>query len=172
MFTNYRIVKSNKYVDLKNKGDCIAVYDTDALGSEKELLIKALNSRHLNYRYFNGNNTDKLFIGVELPNFQKKQTFLKMLKKFKNHTTLTKAERKELYNIRKGYYLSKKYLDTPIIDNEYGIYEPLDLEDNYWDNKACSEWETMGSRIEYKKRLIWEVFPQFSHYKRIMYGEE
>lgn len=171
MFTNYRIIKTRKYVDLKNKGDCIAVYDTDSLGNEKELFIKALNSRKLNYRYFNGNNTDKLFIGVELPNFAKKQAFLKMLKKFKGHG-LTRAERKQLYSIRKGYYLSKKYLDTPITDEEYGIYEPMDLEDNYWDNKACSEWETMGARIEYDKRLFWEVFPQFSSYKRMMYGEK
>ena len=171
MFTNYRIIKTRDYVDLKNKGDCIAVYDVDTLGEQKELFIKALNSRHLNYRYFNGNNTDKLFIGVELPTFKKKETFLKMLKKFKGHG-LTKAERKELYSIRKGYYLSKKYLDTEISDAEYGLYEPISQYSDYWSNKDCSEWETMGARIEYDKKLFWEVFPQFSSYKRMMYGEK
>lgn len=171
MFNNFRIVKLNKYVDRKNKGDCIIIYDIDTLGDNRELLIKLLNYKKLPYNYFNGAATDKLFIGVSLNSYKRRQKFLKLLKQFKGHR-LTKAERKNLNSIRNGYYLSKKYLDEDVQDSEYGIYEPLDLQDNYWDNKDCSDWDTLPTRIKYKKRLIWEVFPELSSYKRMMYGEK
>ena len=172
MFEKYRLIKIDKYVNRKDKSDSIAVYDCDTLGENKDLFIRALNERRIPYRYFNGRGTDKLFIGVQLSSINAKTKFIRFLKAYNEYTGLTRAERRYLNNIRKGYYLSKKYLDTPITDDEYGIYEPLDLEDNYWDNKACSEWETMGARIKYEKKLFWETFSEFSHYKRIMYGEE
>ena len=171
MFEQYRLIKINKYTDRRDKSDSIAVSDTAILGENKDLFIRALNERKIPYRYFNGKNTDKLFIGVQLSSINAKTKFIKFLKAYSNYTGLTRAERKYLNNIRKGYYLSKKYLNEPIKDHEYGIYEPID-NSNYWDNKDCSEWEYMGNNIKYEKRLFWEVFPEFSHYKRVMYGEE
>ena len=126
MFENYRLIKICKYNDnRRNKSDSIAVYDTDALGENKDLFIRSLNERNIPYRYFNGKNTDKLFIGVQLSNTNIKSKFIKFLKAYSNYTGLTRAERKYLNNIRKGYYLSKKYLEIEIPDSEYGLYEPI-----------------------------------------------
>ena len=172
MFENYRLIKISEYNDRKNKSDSIAVYDTDSLGENKDLFVRSLRERRIPFKYFNGNNTDKLFIGVQLSNTAIKTKFIRFLKAYKDYTGLTRAERRYLNNIRKGYYLSKKYLNEPIKDHEYGIYEPINNYSNYWDNKDCSEWEYMGNNIKYEKRLFWETFPEFSHYKRIMYGEE
>lgn len=172
MFEKYRLIKISNYTDRKNNSDSIAVYDTDALGPNKDLFIRALNKRKIVYRYFNGKNTDKLFIGVQLTNTQAKRRFIKLLKAYGPYTGLTREERKALNNIRKGYYLSKKYLDEGIPESEYGIYEPQSQYSDYWEDKDCSEWDTLGKGIKYDKRLFWEVFPEFSHYKRIMYGEE
>lgn len=172
MFTNFKQLKISDYVDRKNKSDCIIIYDVDTLKGQKNILIKALNRRNIPYRYFNGQRTDKVFLGVELTNFKNKNSFLKLLKQFRHHTRLTNSEKQELNNIRKGYYLSKKYMDDAPSEDEYGVYEPRNTYSDYWNNKACSEWDTLNKSIKYEKRLIWEVFPEFSHYKRIMYGEE
>lgn len=171
MFENYRLIKISNYVARKNKSDSIAVYDVDSLKENKELFISALNKRNISYRYFNGANTDKLFIGVQLANTANKKKFIKFLRAYSSYTGLTRGERKDLNNIRKGYYLSKKYLDE-ILESEYGLYEPAYQYSDYWENKECSEWDTLGKKVKYEKRLFWEVFPEFSHYKRIIYGEE
>lgn len=172
MFQNYRLINISKYNNRRNKSDSIAIYDTDSLGQNKDLLIKALNARNIPYRYFNGKNTDKLFIGVQLSNTPAKTRFIKLLKAYKSYTGLTKSERKFLNNIRKGYYLSKKYIEEEVPNSEYGLYEPITQYSDYWENKDCSEWDSLNKGIKYNKRLFWEVFPEFSHYKRIMYGEE
>lgn len=173
MFKNYRIIKINKYVDgRKNKNDAIAVYDVDQLQPNLNLFKKALNNRKIPFKYFNGANTDKLFIGVPLSNYVLKNKFIKFVRAYNGYIGLTKSERATLNNIRKGYYLSKKYLNESIKDHEYGLYEPIDNYSNYWDNKACSDWDKLNKGVKYEKRLIWEVFPEFSSYKRMMYGEE
>ena len=171
MFENYRIIKINKYSNRKNKNDSIAVYDTDTLGENKQLLVKALNNRNISFRYFNGRNTDKLFIGVQLSNFQQKTKFIELLKAYKNYIGLTRAERQNLDNIRQGYYLSKKYLDETPTEDEYGLYEPIQYS-NYWNNKDSSEWDSLNKGVKYEKRLFWETFPEFSSYKNKMYGEK
>ena len=172
MFNNFRIKRISEYgVERKDKGDCLAIYDTDTLRDDKELFIKVLNYRHLPYTYFNGANTDKLFIAVHLTTYKRRQSFLKMLKKFKGHT-LTKSEKKQLYNIRKGYYISKKYMDETVTDAEYGIYEPVNNYSDYWDNNDCSEWDKLNKGIKYEKKLIWEAVSELSPYKRMMYGEK
>lgn len=172
MFGNYRLIKISNYNDRRNKSDSIAVYDTDVLGENKDLFIRALNSRNIPYRYFNGRNTDKLFIGIQLSNTAAKSRFIRFLKAYKSYSGLTIAERKKLDSIRKGYYLSKKYLNEEITDTEYGLYEPVNQYSDYWENKDCSEWDSLNKGIKYDKKLFWEVFPEFSHYKRVMYGEE
>lgn len=172
MFHEYRLIKINKFNDRRDKSDSIAVYDTDALGENKDLFVRSLSERRIPYKYFNGRNTDKLFIGVQLSNISVKTKFIRFLKAFDNYTGLTRAERKKLNNIRKGYYLSKKYLDEEISESEYGLYEPISQYSDYWDNNDCSDWDNLNKGIKYEKRLFWETFPEFSHYKRIMYGEE
>lgn len=172
MFENYKLIKISKYNDRKNKSDSIAVYDTDSLGDNKNMFVNALRARKIPFKYFNGNNTDKLFIGVQLSSTTVKTRFIKFLKAYKSYSGLTKAERKQLNSIRKGYYLSKKYLNEETPDSEYGLYEPISQYSDYWDNNDCSEWDTLNKGIKYDKRLFWETFPEFSHYKRVMYGEE
>lgn len=172
MFEGYRLIKINNYTDRRDKSDSIAVYDSDALGENKDLFIRALNERNIPYRYFNGKNTDKLFIGVQLSSISAKTKFIRFLKAYSKYTGLTRAERKKLNNIRKGYYLSKKYLDEEISDTEYGVYEPISQYSDYWDNNDCSEWDTLNKGIKYDKKLFWETFPEFSSYKRMMYGEK
>ena len=136
----------------------ICIYDVDILGNNKERFLKLLNFHKVPYKYFNGKHTDKLFIGVILSNKRDKKAFKRFLKKNKNFIGLTKAEKTELRQIRKGYYLSKKYLDNEPTDSEYGIYEPLNQYSNYWSNKNCSEWEQLQKGIKYNKRTFEDVF--------------
>ena len=171
MFEDYRLIKISDYNSRKHKSDSIAVYDTDALGENKNMLVKALRKREIPFKYFNGNNTDKLFIGVQLSSVPIKKKFISFLKAYKNYIGLTRAERENLNNIRKGYYLSKKYLEIETTEDEYGLYEPDSQYSDYWNNNDCSEWDSLNKGIKYDKRLFWETFPEFSHYKRIMYGE-
>ena len=113
MFESYRLINISEYNDRRNKSDSIAVYDTDTLGGNKDLFVRSLRERKIPFKYFNGNNTDKLFIGVQLSNTATKTKFIRFLKAYKNYTGLTRAERQYLNNIRKGYYLSKKGKDKP-----------------------------------------------------------
>ena len=71
---------------------------------------------------------------------------------------LTIAERKNLNSIRKGYYLSKKYLNEEVSDAEYGLYEPISQYSDYWDNNTCSEWDSLNKGIKYNKKSIEMVF--------------
>lgn len=135
----------------------IGIYDTDKLGYNKERFLKLLRFHKVPYRYFNGKYTDKLFIGVVLDNEKHKKAFKRFLRKDKQFKNLTKGERTELKNIRKGYYLSKKYLDEEPTEQEYGIYEPQQYS-NYWNNKDCSEWESLPTGIKYDKKTFDVVF--------------
>lgn len=136
----------------------ICIYDTNILGNNKERFVKLLEFHKVPYKYFNGNHTDKLFIGVILSNKRDKKAFKRFLRKNKNFIGLTKAEKTELRQIRKGYYLSKKYLDNEPTNSEYGIYEPLNQYSNYWSNKDCSEWEQLQKGIKYDKKNFDDVF--------------
>lgn len=136
----------------------ICIYDTDILGTNRERFLKLLNFYKVPYKYFNGKHTDKLFIGVILSNKRDKKAFKRFLRKNKNFIGLTKAEKTELKKIRKGYYLSKKYLNNEPTDSEYGIYEPLNQYTNYWFNKNCSEWEQLQKGIKYDKKTFDDVF--------------
>lgn len=136
----------------------VCIYDTDVLGNNKERFINLLRFHKVPYRYFNGKNTDKLFIGVILANERNKKAFKRFLRRNKEFKGLTKSEKNELKEIRKGYYLSKKYLNNEITDAEYGIYEPIEQYSNYWFSKNCSEWETLPKGIKYSKKTFDEVF--------------
>lgn len=136
----------------------ICIYDTDVLGNNKERFLKLLKFHKVQYKYFNGKNTDKLFIGVILSNKRDKKAFKRFLRKNKNFTNLTKAEKTELRQIRKGYYLSKKYLDKEPTSTEYGVYEPLEQYSNYWFSKNCSDWEKLPKGVKYTKKTFEEVF--------------
>lgn len=135
--------------------DIIGIYDTDALG-DVELFKKLLRYYKIPYRYFNGKNTDKLFIGLIFSNKKQKKAYKRMVNRHSKKLTI--AERKNLNNIRKGYYLSKKYLDEEIPDAEFGVYEPISQYSDYWDNNDCSEWDTLNKGIKYNKKTFEMVF--------------
>ena len=114
-------------------GDSIVcTYDTDVLGSNKDRFISLLKFHKLPYKYFNGKHTDKLFIGVILSTKRDKKAFKRFVRKNKHFIGLTKSEKSELKQIRKGYYLSKKYLDKEPTSSEYGVYEPINQYSNIW----------------------------------------
>lgn len=136
----------------------ICIYDVDGLGNNKERFVKLLSFHKIQYRYFNGEHTDKLFIGVVLNDKKSRKSFKRLLRRNKQFNGLTKAERTELKTIRRGYYLSKKYLDEQPKDSEYGIYEPIEQYSDYWFSKQCSEWETMPKGIKYPKKTFNDVF--------------
>lgn len=136
----------------------IGIYDTDILGNNIDLFKKLLRYYKIPYRYFNGKNTDKLFIGVIFATKKQKKAYKRMIRKYTHFQNLTKSEKQELKQIRKGYYLSKKYLNEEPTEQEYGIYEPIDQYSNYWSNKDCSEWETLQKGIKYDKKTFDAVF--------------
>ena len=134
----------------------IGIYDTDILGDNVELFKKLLRYYKIPYKYFNGENTDKLFIGLIFSNKKQKKAYKRMIRR--QSKKLTIAEKQELKQIRQGYYLSKKYLNEEPTNTEYGIYEPLDQYSNYWTNKDCSEWDTLNRGIKYNKKTFDMVF--------------
>lgn len=140
-------------------GDSIVcTYDTDILGSNKDRFISLLRFHKLPYKYFNGKNTDKLFIGVILSTKRDKKAFKRFVRKNKHFIGLTKSEKSELKQIRKGYYLSKKYLDKEPTSSEYGVYEPINQYTDYWFSKNCSDWEKLPKGVKYTKKTFEEVF--------------
>lgn len=140
-------------------GDSIVcIYDTDILGTNKDRFISLLAFHKIHYKYFNGKHTDKLFIGVVLSTKRDKKAFKRFMRRNKNFIGLTKSEKCELKEIRKGYYLSKKYLDKEPTSSEYGVYEPIQQYSNYWFSKDCSEWETLPKGVKYTKKTFEEVF--------------
>lgn len=136
----------------------IGIYDTDVLGDNTSLFKKLLRYYKIPYRYFNGKNTDKLFIGVIFATKKQKKAYKRMIRKYTHFQNLTKSEKQELKQIRKGYYLSKKYINDEPTEQEYGIYEPIDQYSNYWSNKDCSEWEYLPTGIKYDKKTFDVVF--------------
>ena len=143
-----------KIVDKK----IIGIYDTDILGDNVDLFKKLLRYYKIPYRYFNGKNTDKLFIGLIFANKKEKRAYKRMVRRYKHFKKLTIAEKQELKQIRQGYYLSKKYLNEEPTNTEYGIYEPVKQYSNYWDNKDCSEWEQLQKGVKYDKKTFEVVF--------------
>ena len=143
-----------KIVDKK----IIGIYDTDILGDNVDLFKKLLRYYKIPYRYFNGKNTDKLFIGLIFANKKQKKAYKRMVTRDRHFKKLTIAEKQELKQIRQGYYLSKKYLDNEPTDAEYGIYEPIHQYTDYWFSKDCSEWETLPKGVKYDKKTFEEVF--------------
>ena len=142
-----------KIVDKK----IIGIYDTDILGDNVDLFKKLLRYYKIPYKYFNGKNTDKLFLGLIFANKKQKKAYKRMVTRYKHFKKLTIAERQELKQIRQGYYLSKKYLDEKPTDAEYGVYE-TEQYSNYWDNKDCSEWEQLQKGVKYDKKTFEVVF--------------
>lgn len=136
----------------------IGIYDTDILGDNTNLFKKLLRYYKIPYRYFNGENTDKLFIGVIFANKKQKQAYKRMIRRYNHFQKLTKSEKQELRQIRKGYYLSKKYLDKEPTNSEYGVYEPIEQYSNYWSNKDCSDWDNLSKGIKYNKKTFKDVF--------------
>lgn len=136
----------------------IGIYDTDTLKNNIDLFKKVLKYYNIPYKYFNGIGTDKLFIGLIFETKKQKKAYKRMLKKYKHFKKLTVAEKKELKNIRRGYYLSQKYLNKEPGD-EYGIYEPLEYSD-YWANKDCSEFEQLQKGVKYDKKTFNVVFEE------------
>lgn len=136
----------------------ICIYDTDVLGGNKERFLKLLKFHKVPYKYFNGKHTDKLFIGVVLSNKRDKKAFKRFIRRNKNFIGLTKSEKGKLKEIRKGYYLSKKYLDKEPTSSEYGVYEPVQQYSNYWFSKNCSDWENLKKGVKYSKKTFSEVF--------------
>lgn len=148
--------KCNRFKIVDNK--IIGIYDTDILGNNIDLFKKLLRYYKIPYRYFNGKNTDKLFIGLIFTNKKQKKAYKRMVTRYSNFKKLTRAEQQELRQIRKGYYLSKKYLNNKPTDAEYGIYEPLEQYSDFWNNKDCSEWEKVQKGIKYDKKTFDVVF--------------
>lgn len=148
--------KCNRFKIVDNK--IIGIYDTDILGNNIDLFKKLLRYYKIPYRYFNGKNTDKLFIGLIFINKKQKKAYKRMVTRYSNFKKLTRAEQQELRQIRKGYYLSKKYLNNKPTDAEYGIYEPLEQYSDFWSNKDCSEWEKLQKGIKYDKKTFDVVF--------------
>ena len=136
----------------------ICIYDVDGLGSNKERFLKLLDFHKIHYKYFNGKHTDKLFIGVILSTKRDKKAFKRFAIRNKNFIGLTKSEKGELKEIRKSYYLSKKYLDKEPTSSEYGVYEPINQYSDYWFSKNCSEWEKLPKGVKYTKKTFEEVF--------------
>ena len=139
----------------------ICIYDVDGLGNNKERFLKLLAFHKIHYKYFNGKNTDKLFIGVVLSTKRDKKAFKRFMRRNKNFIGLTKSEKDELKEIRKGYYLSKKYLDKEPTSSEYGVYEPIQQYSDYWFSKDCSEWEILPKGVKYTKKTFDEVFGEY-----------
>lgn len=148
--------KCNRFKIVDKK--IIGIYDTDILGNNIDLFKKLLKYYKIPYKYFNGKNTDKLFIGLIFTNKKQKKAYKRMITRYSNFKKLTKSEQQELRQIRKGYYLSKKYLDEKPTKKEYGIYEPLDQYSNFWNNKDCSDWEKLQKGIKYDKKTFDVVF--------------
>lgn len=136
----------------------IGIYDTDILGDNIDLFKKLLRYYNIPYKYFNGVGTDKLFIGLIFTTKKQKRSYKKMITRYNHFKKLTRAEQKELRDIRNGYYLSKKYLDKEITDAEYGIYEPLEQYSDYFNNKDCSNWDNLSKGIKYNKKTFKDVF--------------
>ena len=145
-----------KIVDKK----IIGIYDTDILGDNVDLFKKLLRYYKIPYKYFNGKNTDKLFIGLIFADKKEKKAYKRMITRYKHFKKLTIAERQELKQIRQGYYLSKKYLDEEPTNTEYGVYEPIEQYSNYWTNKDCSEWEQLQKGVKYDKKTFEVVFDE------------
>ena len=148
--------KCNRFKIVDKK--IIGIYDTDILGDNVDLFKKLLRYYKIPYRYFNGKNTDKLFIGLIFANKKEKKAYKRMVTRYKHFKKLTMAEKQELKQIRQGYYLSKKYLNEEPTNTEYGIYEPSEQYSNYWDNKDCSEWEQLQKGVKYDKKTFEVVF--------------
>ena len=151
--------KCNRFKIVDKK--IIGIYDTDILGDNVDLFKKLLRYYKIPYKYFNGTNTDKLFIGLIFANKKQKKAYKRMGTRYKHFKKLTIAERQELKQIRQGYYLSKKYLDEEPTSSEYGVYEPIQQYSNYWFSKDCSEWETLPKGVKYTKKTFDEVFGEY-----------
>lgn len=156
--------KCNRFKTVGN--NIIGIYDTDILGDNVDLFKKLLKYYKIPYKYFNGKNTDKLFIGLIFSNKKEKRAYKRMVTRYNHFKKLTRSERKELKKIKGGYYLSKKYcLDKEPTITEYGIYEPQNQYSDYYNNKDCSDWDNLPKGIKYDKKTFEDVFYENKHNK-------
>ena len=105
---------------------------------------------YIKANWYKGKNTDSLFLELIGVNHQLIQLFNRYNKIL---SSITYKEQQQLNYIRDNSYITKKYsCYDDVLDNEYGVYEPINTVDNYNDYDNCYNQSFFkNKRINYDK---------------------